>query len=150
MDVWFTWARNEATCEWCPDKIKRKTPMVVTKLWNKGQADSRKWNIIHRYHPACYLAQGLDYLDKHPFTEVHEGEVKGRPAIQLSPEDRKKRLALLKKRAALDQRLKNLKKGYHPEADYIVREAAIYVEIAQVIQEIVTVGGIPKSWAGEK
>ena len=144
MDVWFTWARKEAECEWCPKKIVRKTPMVVTKLWRKGQADVRKWNIIHYYHPECYIAQGLDYLDKHPFTEVNAGKKKGRPEIVLSEEDKKARIALLKKKSNLEGRIRIIKeKG---KKDAVLKEAELTVQLAEVMQEIEKVGGAPTVW----
>jgi hypothetical protein len=147
MDVWFKWARKDADCEWCGKVIHRKTAMVVTKLWRKGDADKRKWNIIHYYHPECYIAQGLHYLADNPFTEVEPGKKKGRPEIQLCEEDKKTRIALLKKKSNLEGRIRAIKAK--KKKDAIVKEAELTVQLAEVMQEIERVGGAPAVWKEE-
>jgi len=67
MDVWFTWCKRTAKCKWCEKPILVATPMVMKRLWRKGNPDSRKINLTFYYHPQCSLAEGMDYLEQHPY-----------------------------------------------------------------------------------
>ena len=141
MDIWFKWCQKPggATCNWCEKTIERATPMVVTRLWRKGDENSRRWNITKYYHPECYLAQGLDYLERNPFSS----KVGGSKKMELKPYARKYRLKLLRKKASLVQRKQRLKIPY---PDRVLYEARIDEQIAGLAAQIATVGGIPKSW----
>lgn len=140
MDVWFTHCQRKAKCKWCEQPIEKATPMVITRLWRKGDENSRRWNITNYYHPNCYLAQGMDYLETHPYSPRGN---RGRPKIQLSEEDKRKRYLLLRRKAALEQRKRKLKTSYPDNALMIAR---IDTQIIEICMEITLVGGVPKGW----
>ena len=140
MDVWFTWCQRRAKCRWCEQPIEKGKPMVITKLWRKGDENSRKWNITNYYHPECYLAQGMDYLERNPYSPRGN---RGKPKLQLSEEDRRKRYLLLRKKAALEQRKRKLKTSYPDNALMLAR---IDTRIVEICMDIALVGGVPKSW----
>lgn len=140
MDVWFTHCQRRAKCRWCEKPIEKSKPMVITRLWRKGDENSRKWNITNYYHPECYLAQGLDYLERNPYSPRGN---RGRPKLHLSEEDKRKRYLLLRKKAALDQRKRKLKTSYPDSALMVAR---IDAQIVEICMDIALVGGVPKSW----
>lgn len=141
MDVWFTWCRRPATCCYCKEQVETTTPMVVKKMWRKGDENSRRVNLIFYYHPLCHYVEGLDYLMMHPYTC---GEKRGpKQVMQLTPEDARSRYLLLRKKASLEQRKRELK-AHFPDRE--LHCAQIDLEIMSVWTEIAQVGGIPKSW----
>ena len=147
MDVWFRWARKQATCNWCNKKVERKEPEVVCKMWSKGDPNSRRLNFYRYYHPKCYLEQGMNYLRDHPFTDVNEGQKKGRPFLELNVEKHEHRVKLLKRKASLDQRKRNLKAANL--ADFALKEALLDTEIYKLVLEIKDFGGVPEKWKKE-
>lgn len=143
MDVWFSWCHRKATCPWCNKPIEKATPMVVKKLWRKGDPDSRKFNLWFYYHPECYLAEGLDYLKMNPY--VARGEKRGpKPKlVELTTIQQKRRLWLLRKHGELLQRRKLLKTPY---PDRILFETRINNQLFDLMVEIAQIGGIPEKW----
>jgi len=137
-NVCINWCKRKATCKWCEQLIEAGGPMVTVFFWNKG-ADGHRWNVKLYYHPQCWVKQGLDYLKMNPYVPY----VRKRK-LELSKEDSKYRYILLRRKAALDQRKRNLKTEF---PDRVLMEARIDAKIAGIMIEIVKVGGVPKKWA---
>lgn len=149
MDVWFTWCKRTARCSWCDSPIKVSEEMIVKKYWRKGIEDNRKWNIKFYYHPDCYIAEGRDYLRRNPYSACIAGVSRGRPALRLTPEAKRERDLILRRKAALEQRRKIIRQGDGHIADKALQEAKIDEKIAELMGEIMKVGGIPPSWLVE-
>lgn len=139
MDVWMTWAKRKAKCRYCGELVVKATPMVTGKLWRKGNPESRKINIRFYWHPQCWIKQGLDYLKEHPY---YAGN-RGRKKLNLTPEESKLRYKLLRKYAALRQRITKLASEYPDNVLPILR---IEKQMAETAKEIKKVGGIPAKW----
>jgi len=140
MDIWFTWCRRRAACDYCDEVIEVATPMVTGKIWRKGNPNTRKWNIRLYWHPKCYMAQGMQYLKDNPY--VAPGN-RGRPKLQLSEEDTRRRRLILCKKAAVDQRTKELKAQF---PDNLLIEARARKRVEELAKELEGIGGVPKSW----
>lgn len=140
MDVWITHCKRTAKCRWCEQPIIKGEPMVVGKVWRKGNPNERKWNIKLYWHPNCWLAQALDYLRRTPFVSAGG---RGRPKLKLSEEDTKTRYLLLRRKSALEQRRRKLKCVY---PDRILAEARIDARIEELAKEMEEVGGVPRKW----
>jgi hypothetical protein len=138
-NVIISWCKRRATCRWCEQVIEPGTPMVKVFFWNKGDDGSRKWNISHYYHfPDCYAAQGMDYLNRNPYTGY-----KSSKGSKLSREDRRKRFLLVRKFNELHQRKKRLGLTY---PDNVAMEIQLNNRMIEIMKEMVSLGGIPKSW----
>jgi len=137
-NVTMRWCRKQATCRWCNKPIEIGTPIVAVLFWNKGNPDSRRWNVQICYHPQCWVDQGLDYLNRNPFVPHRRG-VKSK----LSEEDRKKRYLLVRRFHALEQRKKNSKLDY---PDNLLMDSRLTKQMTDIMLDMVKVGGIPKSW----
>lgn len=138
-NVTMRWCRKQAMCKWCPEPIEIGTPMVAVMFWNKGNPDSRRWNVQICYHPQCWIEQGLDYLNRNPFVPHKRGR-----KVTLSVEDRRKRYLLVRRFHALEQRIKNIKAPY---PDDLLVESRLLKQMADIMLDVARVGGIPKSWA---
>ena len=149
-NVTINWCQNQAKCKWCEQPIPVGTPMVTVFFWNKGDEGKRGWNIKHYYHlrteeevagglPQCWCEQGLDWLKRNPYVSKRTG----RKRIELTWEERQRRLRMLKRKASLEQRRRAL------EEDDVLGHAHIDTKVAELMLEIAMVGGIPKSWLEE-
>lgn len=133
----MTWCKRECRCAFCPEPIKLATPMVVGKLWfSKGKP--HKWYRMLRWHVDCWVKQGLMYLETHPY--VASG-ARGRKQIQLPEEQRKERLAIIRRRASYVQRLRKA-----VEEGNMNKVVKIFSKIDVLKEEIESLGGMPKSW----
>lgn len=141
-NVYMNWCQRKATCKWCEKTVEAGTPMVNVFFWNKGREGAPKWNVKWYYHPQCWVEQGLDYLKMNPYVSknIREGITK---LSQLSEKEQKHRITLMRRKAALDQRRKNIKAGY---PDRILVEARLDKQVAEIMVKIAEVGGIPPKW----
>ncbi len=137
-NVCMNWCHRKATCKWCGFIIETAHPMVTVFFWNKGTDTHKGFNVKQYYHPKCWIEQGLDYLKKNPYIPY----VRHVPS-KLTPEQLKTRISLLRRKAALEQRRRNIKSEY---PDRILVEARLEKHIAELMVEIIKVGGIPKKW----
>ena len=137
MDVWMTWSKREVQCRFCPDKVDKGTPVVVTrsvKTW-----EERTFTRTGRYHPQCWVNQGLAYLEKHPV--VYKD---GRPRLVLTPDQRVARMRLLRRRATLMLRYRR-----DIAALRIVEAVGHYIKAVELIPLMEPLGGVPRSWLAE-
>ncbi len=137
-NVTMTWCVNRAKCEWCPEHIEAGTPLVTVFYWNRGGPDHKGYNVKKYYHPQCWIAQGLDYLERNPYVR-HITKKK----LVLTPKQSELRYKILKRKASIDQRLRNLDGDY---PDHLLIEARLKLQITDLMLEIAVVGGIPKKW----
>lgn len=143
--VIMNWCLREAKCKWCEQPIVAGQPMVTVFFWNKG-AEGRKWNVKQYYHvnnegQHCWELNGLDYLKRNPYVPYIR-----KPTSLLSREDRRTRLLILKRKARLNQEIRELDKS---KSNYPERLQTMELKLATLILEIMPYGGIPKSWAEE-
>lgn len=100
MNVWFVWnQRTSATCAWegCQELLGTIEPAVQGVL-SYGSGPSRRF----RWHPHCYIAQGLAFLEENPPALQSRGH---RTNKHFNPEQQKHRHALIAKKS----RVKRLK-----------------------------------------
>lgn len=139
-NVCMVWCQRQANCGWCDKPIEVATTEVTVFYWNKG-ADGHRWNVKRYYHPQCWIDQGVDYLNLHPYCA---GERRGpKPNLSLSKEEMDKRLHLLRKKATLEQRKRNLDPK---RADYLSAVLKLEIKVLDTIQEIAPIGGVPRKW----
>jgi len=137
-NVTMRWCVKKSTCKWCEQSIDRGTPIVSVVFWNKGNEESRKWNYYAKYHPQCWVAQGLDYLSRNPYVPQHRVK---KPT--LSDEDKRKRYLLVRKFHKAIQLRKNC--ANYP--DGVLTEIRLTQQMVEIMLEAVTLGGVPKKWA---
>ena len=136
MDIWVSWAKRKATCHYCSKPILARTPIIKGKMWKK-MATATKWSIMFYWHPECWLNQAYAYLEQHPFIPK-----RGRAKLVLDKDAKTKRLKLLRERARLIYRLKDIML-YGNNSDI---EERILSRLLELVVEIEPLGGVPKSW----
>lgn len=136
-NVTIKWCVKKSTCKWCGQSIDNGTPVVTVFFWNKGNPDSRGWNRSYSYHPQCWIEQGLDYLNRNPYVPQHREK---KPA--LCEEDRRKRFLLVRRFHKAEQMRQG---GNYP--DNVLAEARLTQQMIDIMLEVATIGGVPKSWA---
>lgn len=137
-NVTMKWCVKKSTCKWCEQPIVNGTPVVTVFFWNKGNPENRRWNCSYSYHPQCWIAQGLDYLNRNPYVPQHREK---KPT--LCEEDRRKRYLLVRRFHKAEQMRKNC--GKFP--DNLLTEARLTQQMVDIMLEVATLGGVPKSWA---
>jgi len=140
-NVTITWCQREAECKWCGFKVDAGTPIVNVFFWRKGSEDHKGFNLKVHFHPDCWVAQGLDYLKLNPYIPYIR-----KKKLELTPEQAKQRYILLRRKAAIDQRIRNLN-GNYPDRD--LEEARLKLNITEIMLEIAPIGGIPKKWLNQ-
>ena len=136
-NVTMTWSNRTAKCEWCEQQVETGTPLVTVFFWNRGSPDHKGFNVKKYYHPNCWIAQGLDHLMLNPYVPYLR-----KPKLELTPSQSKLRYQLLKRKAAIDQRIRKL----NGDTDQITARALLGEKIAQLMIEIAPIGGIPAKW----
>ena len=138
MKINFSYARGAGKCSFCPNPILVGEPVVVGRT--PVSAGRKNFYSKRRWHPQCYLDQGLRYLDLHPFTP----EVKGRPRLPALPTgDKLRRLSILRRHATTLQRIRNELSKVEPNFNTL---AHLGERIELLRDEISSYGGAPKSW----
>jgi hypothetical protein len=144
MQVWMRICRRKATCKHCPKPILKGQPMVVCRYYKstrkkKGDPTNR-WAFTIRFHPECWIAQGLAALKEKPVVET-----RGRKKAPMTDEMRAARVKVLARRAAVVMRIKlEVEK---PDGERNVGRIIKYGgQLNQLKEEIEPLGGVPKSW----
>ena len=137
-NVIMRWCIKPATCKWCEKGIDNRQAMVVVMFWNKGNAQHRGWNVQQYYHPDCWVKQGLDYLDRNPYSAPGRGR-----KAKLSPTDTRQRYLLVRRFHALEQRRRHLTTTY---PDRLLIEQHIEEQILGIVMDMSKVGGVPPTW----
>ena len=134
--VSMQWTHKVTECKFCEKDIETATPVVSVFFKHKDKS----WNARYGYHPACWIQNGLDYLKANPYITVPE-------KIELSDNDKIIRDKLIRKHASLKQRLVKLDKS---SPKYYILVAKIEAQIAQLIVDILPLGGVPKKWSSNE
>jgi len=136
-NVTMRWCQKSAKCKWCGEQIMPGEAMVVLFFWNKG-LEGRKWNVQICFHPQHWLDQGMDYLNRNPYTP-HRST--GRKPIPIDVESKRKRFLITRRYHAFLQRLNKLDDGSDP-----LKALRIESQMVELMSEMLTVGGVPKKW----
>ena len=136
MNVWMSWCRKRTECRYCNQLIDTATPVVVCRSWANGKKHEL------RYHPQCWLDNGIDYLRQNPYTAMP----RGRKKLTMSEDDTKTRRTLLVRHAAVVQRISRVKAKY---PDRLLPIARLEKRMKELAKEIEPFGGVPKKWLVE-
>ena len=139
-NVTMTHCQRRAQCEYCPDLIDAGTPLVTVFFWNRGGPEHKGFNVKKYYHPDCWIAQGLNYLKNNPYVPYQR-----KKKMELTPEQSAQRYIILKRKAAIDQRKRNLE----GRENNITAMVALDIKIADLIIEIAPLGGVPSRWLNQ-
>ncbi len=136
MDIWISECRKVSKCLHCSQPIVAHTPMVVGRIYK--HVGSRTFRTDLRWHPNCWVEQGVAKMDMRPILET-----RGRKKMELDIEARKKRLRIVMKRATLKQRISKLDPAAPSYFDRVVRLGCMMEECKEEIRPF---GGVPKGW----
>jgi len=136
-NVTMNHCQRKALCLWCNHHVEAGEPMVTVFFWNRGTPSHKGFNVKRYYHPQCWVEQGLDYLKRNPYVPYQR-----KKKLELTREQSKQRYSLLKSKASIDQRKRNLANEPNNE----VAMVALNIKIAGLMIEIAPIGGIPKKW----
>lgn len=131
--------RKETKCSFCEDAIPVAQPMVVGKAAMKKREG---WSVTLHWHPQCWITQGLQYLEAHPYVSAQKGKKK----LDLSLEDREARFKIQRCRASMMQKLRVIMhkdEVDEKDLDRIVRYSEKLREYKVAIEKY---GGVPKKW----
>jgi hypothetical protein len=106
MRVWFVWnMRTSAACAHC-EKVFGVPESCVQGVLSYEGIPSRRF----RWHPQCYVTQGLQYLEDNPPVEGPRGR---KPSLNLSKEQQKLRHALVARKSRIKkQKEQAIESGY--------------------------------------
>jgi hypothetical protein len=125
------WAPKSAECKFCTETIITNTPEVVV-IFTSDKHTTKKY-----YHPTCWIQSGLNNLQAKPY--IPESR-----KVVLTLKQKEDRNTILRRYASLRQRQRKLSKaGLHYEILY----ANIEAQIAQLMLDVLPLGGVPKKWA---
>lgn len=140
MDIWMTWCKRRSACaEKCGEEILAGTPMIMGKMWRKGSSE-RKWNMVFRWHPECWMRAARAYLEKNPYVPTVK-KIGARGTLQLTDKEKLTRLSQQRRYGSLLYR-------YNHEYD-IPRKMKLAAKMLHVGMEIDRIGGIPESWVDQ-
>ena len=113
--------------------------MVVGKIWKK-HGEATRWSWYIRWHPDCWMEQAKSSLEKRPYIPP-----KGRTPVDMEPEVRKKRIAVLRRRASVMQRMRE-EMGRNDGERSLEKIIHFGELLEKQTKEIEPLGGVPKSW----
>lgn len=150
MDIWISSCKKPVKCSHCEELIETGEPTVFGKLWLKHTeegGEARRWVKNLRWHAqrkrdgqCCWLVAGLDYLAKNPPVDRRGGK-----SLMLPKDIREERLRILRTRARLVAKLRELMLAplNQKDTDQII---AIGSRIEEMKERIQNFGGPPKTW----
>ena len=138
MYIRMAWLRQKARCRWCSEVILAGQAVVRGMSWVTDGDTKRHYLSI--WHPECWLKQGMDYLESHPYIPKQGGP--GRPRLQLTVEQRIKRRSCTVMFAKLKmEKMQVLTAGtaqwHMPQLEERGR---------QLMERMKGLGGVPRSW----
>lgn len=117
--------------------IKSGELVVIGKMWKSRDAVI-KWPLILRWHPECWIEQGrIEAMKKPILKRVRTHKYTG--------EQRLMRIAVLRRRAAVVQRIRR-EMSKDAELRNISRLVHLGGMLERCTEEIAALGGVPKSW----
>lgn len=136
MNVWIRKARKRSDCYYCKKPVETGEYQVVCQWFMKVK--SRFWEKKMLFHPQCWIDRAVAELETKFIVET-----RGKERMQLSDDDRVKRVKILARRASMMQRL-SVKMGVKP-VDFS-KVDRLLDKMEGLKGEIELVGGVPKSW----
>jgi hypothetical protein len=134
MDIWATHITRHAHCAArCGEEILKGEPVIKGRVYRPGRSTHLNWHLM------CWWEQTLDHLATHPFTPQIGGS--GRPSLNLTPEQYRRRAALLAKHYRFKKKI-----IFAIGEGLFWRRDELYLEEKDMIKEMEILGGIPKSW----
>ncbi len=140
MKTSFSYAKGSGKCSYCPVPIEVGEPVVVGRL--PVNNNGKFFYARKRWHPNCFVEQGLQWLSLHPGEPVTKGRPKSVTAT-LPVDDKLARLSLLRRHATTSQRLRREMEKEWPNYEVITR---LTERLDKLRLEVELVGGAPKSW----
>jgi len=119
--------------------------MVICRYYKRTKKEvggkDQNWRFTLRFHPQCWIDQGVAALKQ-------RGEVvetRGRNRLVLTDNDSLTRLKILRRRAAVMQRLRIevAKPDGERNIDRVIHFGSM---LNKLKEEIESLGGVPKSW----
>ena len=140
LNIYMTYCSRTSKCSFCPEPLEPGSPIVVGKQVTILESGKRLYS-SYRWHVNCWVTQGLQYLEKHPYQKPKVG----RRRSELDADTRDKRLSILRRRAATIQRIKGIvdSPGGRGKVDVLIRLGGL---LDKCTEEIKQYGGVPKSW----
>lgn len=143
MNVWIKKCRKRAKCNHCPKEITKGSYMVVCRYYKKTKNKSgveQRWKFELRFHPQCWIDQGIASLEAKPFVET-----RGRKRAEMTDDVRAARLKVMRRRASVTQRIKReVSKAIEGQSvDKVIHLGSL---LNKLKEEIEPLGGIPPSW----
>lgn len=116
------------------------------KLWRKKTGELTHWTWNYYWHAVnkdgecCWVLEGLSHLERNPYNQG----VRGGKLLNISSEDKIKRLHILMRHAKYTQKIRQAMETGN--VDRVIRFAN---SIEKLKEEITPYGGIPKKWITE-
>ena len=150
MDIWLGRCNKTVGCTYCKEYVTVGEPQVFGKLWMRKSGEElvvRRYVLNFRWHArrkrdgqCCWLAQGIEHFEQTPYVEK-----RGRRAMELGKDEKKRRLQLLRMHAHMAERLDELSQCNMNDLD-VDELVKIGVRLIDIKEEIEKIGGVPKSW----
>jgi len=139
VHVWISRTRQKGKCAFCPNEITKGGYSVVCRSYKYRGEGKAKWTFQRRFHPQCWIDQGIQELESRGFSET-----RGRPRLA-SDEVTEKRQKILRRRAAVLQRIRKemARPAKERSMDRIVHLGEMLNSLAEEIEPL---GGVPESW----
>jgi hypothetical protein len=142
VNVWLRYTTKKGKCAY--EGCKKAHELILGELqvrcrWYMRIKSGQKWMKEKSYHVDCWVAEARETLDR----RVHV-ETRGRKTIPRTDEDRSERIKILRRRAAVVQRLKHETEMGGGNAPKKIQH--LYDMLEQLKVEIMPYGGIPDGW----
>ena len=139
MNVWISKTKQRGRCSFCQKDIGKGEYSVVCSHYLDRGENKRKWLMRRRFHPQCWIDQGIAELESRPVIEN-----RGRPRVA-SDVVTIERQKILRRRAAVLQRIRK-EMSRSPEDRSMDRIMHLGEMLNNLAVEIEPLGGVPESW----
>ncbi len=136
----MTWCKTRTVCGRCKEFVFAGEEIIKCKFWKNH------YSKVIGFHADCWLANARDYLAVHPYTPRPQSlAAKGRPKLDMSVDDARKRSLLLRRYATTKCRIKDAARRLPDDGAVVQIERLGYI-IEDIRARMEYVGGCPKSW----
>ena len=130
MNIAIRWSVRKTKCRYCEEDVVKDTPLLVwTRKWK-----NHTWIFLHYYHPECWMAERMYYLNDRPKPVRTNGDGLGhgggRPPLNTTEEEKKERKVRINRRNRLIS-------GKYPFDE---------VKLGKIRARLMEIGGLPTSW----
>ena len=137
MNVWIKKTRKQGTCVYCLKPILKGEYQVFCQ-WYVRLATGRVWKNRKIFHIPCWVENGIAGADRKVVVDTRGGR-----RLEMTDSDRDARFAILRRRAAVTQRIKVEVVKSPQNMDRIIHLGDL---LNRLKEEIEPYGGAPKSW----